>query len=99
MSEVDPLEFRLKSLESQSFSLQRIMICVFIELAKDPKLAAAIKTGFDNAAALSELMAMQEGDEEDRRTGRNTLATIETFRKMTFPAGDRLVKPGNRKGC
>ena len=78
------LETKLKVQEKMVLALQTIMFSVFSELGKDPKLEAAIKAGFENAAASAEVLAMRMGGTEKGETGSDVLEMIEEFRKLTF---------------
>jgi hypothetical protein len=78
------------------FALQVILTSVFRELAKDPKLEAAIKAGFDAAEDSGTALAMQRGKEERRRDAippetvgwLDVLEFMGTCREMTFPPGE-----------
>jgi len=86
-----PVETKLKTQETLMVALQGIVSYVFAELAKvDPKLEAAIKAGFENAALSSEVLAMKEGKNEKGQTGLDVLQVIEEFREITF--GKSVVK-------
>lgn len=59
------VETRLATQETTLLALQGVVSYVFSELAKaDPKLAVAIKAGFDNATLSSEVLAMKEGQSQ-----------------------------------
>jgi hypothetical protein len=62
-----------------------VLAYVFSELAKaDPKLDAAIRAGFDNAALSAEVLAMKGGQTKKGDAGLDVLRFIEEFREITF---------------
>jgi hypothetical protein len=70
---------------SSLLALQTIVSYVFAELAKvDPKLSAAIKKGFDEAAMSAEVLALKGGKGERGRSALIALDIIEEFRAITF---------------
>jgi hypothetical protein len=79
------LDIRLRTQETMMVALQAIVSYVLSEVAKaDPKLAAAIRTGFDHAAISAEVLAMKKSGEGDGRAAASALAVIEEFRQITF---------------
>ncbi len=70
---------------SSLLALQTIVSYVFAELAKvDPKLNAAIKKGFDDAAMSAEVLALKDGKGERGQSALIALDIIEKFRAITF---------------
>ena len=60
------------------------------EIAKqDPKLEAAVKTGFDNAARSAEVLAMKEGGRAKGEEASEVLQIIDELRDITFPGGKK----------
>jgi hypothetical protein len=88
------IEARLKTQQENLLALETIVAYVFSELAKqDPKLEAAIKTGFDRAALSAEVLAMDKGGSARGKVALNILEMIKGFRKVIFggsPQGGKL---------
>ena len=79
------IEIRLKAQQQMMLALQTIMAYVFSEIAKqDPKLEAAIKAGFDNAALSAEVLAMKKGGSARGEDALDVLQLIEKLREITF---------------
>jgi hypothetical protein len=73
------------ALSAETLAIQAILAHVFDRVAKvDPKLALAIKTGFDHAANETEQMAIKFGKTANGGQTVKALAIIEGLRTATF---------------
>jgi hypothetical protein len=87
------MEIRIDTLDAMTMALQLTLSHVLDELSKaDPKVAAAVKKGFDKAADAAELLAIKEPQSERGKSSLSVLQIVEEFRSITL--GNHDNPPG-----